>query len=114
MSESVQYVTNQQGERVAVLLDLETYHQLTNSAVTDAELLDDLSSDELQALAESMLASASQAQLDELLTRNAQNQLTTDEIILLDRLLAQVDQLNIIKTRARYTLKHLEETSKVA
>lgn len=114
MSESVQYVTNQQGERVGVLLDLETYHQLTNSVATDAELLEGLSSDELKALADSMLAATSQAQLDELLNRNSQNQLTANEIILLDHLIAQVDQLNIIKTRARYTLKHLEGTSKVA
>lgn len=113
MSTSVQYVTNQQGEQVGVLLDLETYAQLTTT-VADVELLANLSQDELQALAESMLASASQAQLDELLARNTQNQLTADEIILLDHLLAQVDQLNIIKTRARYTLKHIAETSKVA
>lgn len=114
MSESVQYVTNQQGERVGVLLNLETYYQLTNSAAADAELLADLSRDELQALAESLLASASQSQLDELLDRNAQNQLSADEVVVLDHLLAQVDQLNIIKTRARYTLKHLEGKSKVA
>jgi hypothetical protein len=113
MSESVQYVTNQQGERVGVLLNLETYNQLKNSASADTELLADLSSDELQALADSILAPAAQTQLNELLNQNAQNQLTADEIILLDHLLAQVDQLNIVKTRARYTLKHLEGTLKV-
>lgn len=124
MSKSLQYITNQQGERVGVLLDLETYDQLTTRSVADVELLADLSREELQALAESSLASASQAQLDELLDRNAKNQLTVDskavaslrasEVVVLDRLLAQVDQLNIIKTRARYTLKHLEGTSTVA
>ena len=63
-----------------------------------------LSLDELQALADSMLAPTAQAQLNELLARNADNQLSADETEVLDRLLTQVDQLNILKTRARYTL----------
>ncbi|MBE9210695.1 hypothetical protein IQ244_30175 [Nostoc sp. LEGE 06077] len=37
MSDSVQYVTNQDGERVGVLLDLATYQQLTNSSLADNE-----------------------------------------------------------------------------
>jgi hypothetical protein len=57
MSDVVQYVTNQQGERVGVLLDLETYHRLVNSAASDAELLTELSMEELKALADSQLAS---------------------------------------------------------
>ncbi|NMG20738.1 hypothetical protein [Brasilonema bromeliae] len=114
MSESVQYVTNQQGERVGVLLNLETYHQLTNALTSDAEILTGLSLDELQALAESMLSPKAQVQLDDLLARNAENQLSADETITLERLLEQVDQLNILKTRARYTLNKLEGTSGVA
>ncbi|MBR8838955.1 MAG: hypothetical protein DSM106950_34375 [Stigonema ocellatum SAG 48.90 = DSM 106950] len=114
MSESVQYVTNQQGERVGVLLDLETYHQLTNLSGADAELLTNLSLDEMQALAESMLAPKAQAQLDDLLARNEENQLSADETASLDRILVQVDQLNVLKTRARYTLTRLEGISKVA
>jgi hypothetical protein len=104
MSESVQYVTNQKGERVGVLLNLETYHQLTNTSTSDAEILTGLSLDELQALAESILFPKAQVQLDDLLDRNAQNQLSADETATLDHLLEQVDQLNILKTRARYTL----------
>ncbi|MCW5314396.1 hypothetical protein GTQ43_11435 [Nostoc sp. KVJ3] len=52
MSDSVQYVTNARGDKVGVLLDLETYQQLTNLSI-DSELLIGLSQDELQALAES-------------------------------------------------------------
>ncbi|MEH2340028.1 hypothetical protein [Nostoc sp.] len=62
MSDSVQYVTNAQGEKVGVLLDLETYQQLTNLYV-DSELLIGLNLDELQALAESSLSSKAQIQL---------------------------------------------------
>ncbi|WP_258169694.1 hypothetical protein [Nostoc sp. 'Peltigera membranacea cyanobiont' N6] len=46
MSDSVQYVTNAQGDKVGVLLDLETYQQLTNLSI-DPELLIGLSQDEL-------------------------------------------------------------------
>lgn len=107
MSEAVQYVTNQKGERVGVLLDLETYDRLTNSAASDEELLTGLSLEELQALANSQLASAEQTQLGELLTQNVEDQLSADATATLDRLLTQVDNLNILKTRARYTLQQL-------
>jgi hypothetical protein len=63
-----------------------------------------LSSDEVNALADSVLAPAVQARLDELLNRNAESQLFDDESAELDRLLAKVDQLTLLKTRARYTL----------
>ncbi|MBO1047475.1 MAG: hypothetical protein HEQ10_06865 [Dolichospermum sp. DEX182a] len=106
MSESVQYITNAQGEKVGVLLNLETYQQLTNLSV-DSELLIGLSIDELQALAESSLFPKTQMQLQELLIKNSQNQLSKVETETLDKLLTQVDQLNIIKTRARYTLNIL-------
>ena len=72
---------------------------------SDSELLVGLSDEELEALADSMLAPSAQARLDELLGRNAGNQLAADEHAELDRLLARVDHLTILKTRARYTLR---------
>ena len=72
----------------------------------DPELLKGLSDDELEALAESELALSAQARLDDLLARNAENQLPSAEQTELDRLLQQVDQLTVLKTRARYTLQH--------
>ena len=109
MPESLHYVTNQQGERVGVMLDLETYNRLTNDLGSNPELLTNLSLDELQALAESMLAPKEQGELERLLVKNKETQLSPDENDLLDKMLAQVDRLNIIKTRARYTLNHLEK-----
>lgn len=114
MSEQVRYITNEQGERVGVLLDLEAYNRLTNPLVLDEECLIGLSRDELQALADSMLAPTAQNQLDDMLIRNAESQLSADEVANLDRLLAQVDQLTILKTRARYTLHCLETLATVA
>jgi hypothetical protein len=64
-----------------------------------------MSDDELEALADSLLAPSAQARLDDLLARNAEHQLSAPEVIELDRLVAQVDQLTILKTRARYTLR---------
>lgn len=109
MPEQVRYITNEQGERVGVLLDLDAYNRLANPLALDEECLIGLSRDELQALADSKLASAAQNQLDYMLVRNAQSQLSADEVANLDRLLAQVDQLTILKTRSIYTLHCLEQ-----
>jgi hypothetical protein len=70
----------------------------------DSELLIGLSDHELEALADSNLAPAAQARLDELLDRNATGQLAGPEQAELDRLLARVDQLTLLKARAKYTL----------
>ena len=70
----------------------------------DSELLIGLSDGELDALADSMLAPSAQARLDELLARNTENQLSAGEQAELERLLDRVDQLTILKTRAKYTL----------
>lgn len=113
MSDSVQYVTNAQGDKVGVLLDLETYQQLTNLSV-DSELLIGLSIDELEALAETALSPKTQVELDDLLSKNFANLLSNEETEALDKLLAKVDQLNIIKTRARYTLNIFQNKQQAA
>ena|SRR5438309_5061703 len=100
------YIIDEQGERIGVLLDLEEYQQLARLTSSDAELLVGLSEAELQALAHSALAPAEQERLDDLLTRNADGQLSEADQTALDHLLHYVDQLTILKTRARYTLAH--------
>ena len=72
---------------------------------TDSELLVGLSVEELEALADSLLAPAAQARLDDLLARQKEKLLSADETRALDGLLQKVDQLTLLKTRARYTLK---------
>jgi hypothetical protein len=39
MSEQVRYLTNEQGERVGVLLDLDAYNRLANPLALDEECL---------------------------------------------------------------------------
>jgi len=72
----------------------------------DPEVLLGLSHGELEALAEGMLAPSLQARLDDLLARSKDNRLSSDEATELDRLLNRADQLTLLKTRARYTLRH--------
>lgn len=74
------------------------------TTIEDQELLNNLSIDELEALADSILVSTTQNQLKDLLAKNAEAELSPEETIILDRLLTQIDNLNIVKTRARYTL----------
>lgn len=109
MSEPVQYVTNERGERVGVLLDWKTYERFSRFLESDGEYLLGLSDDELRALADCQLAIAEQTRLDDLVTRNARTLLNSDEIAELDDLLAKVDRLTILKARAKYTLKSLPE-----
>ena len=106
MANSRRYIIDEQGERIGVLLDLEEYQQLTRLTPPDAEFLVGLSEAELQALAYSALAPAEQDRLDDLLARNAEGQLSEADQAALDHLLPYVDQLSILKTRARYTLVH--------
>ena len=100
----VQYVTNEQGQRTAVLLDVNEYRRLVGEKSIDPELLLDMSQSELEALANSRLAPDAQARLDALLNEQKQHPLSEKETEEMDRLLAQIDQLTILKTRARYTL----------
>ena len=106
----VQYITNEQGKQVGVLLDIKTYQQLTNSPQLDSDCLVNLSHAELKALAESVLAPEHQQKLSELLVKNKESQLSPAESTRLDHLLAQVDSLTLLKTRAKYTLNCLEKS----
>ncbi len=114
MSEPLQYVTNEQGERVGVLLDWSTYSRLANPLGLNEECLVGLSLNELKALASCKLAVIDQNRLDDLVARNGESLLCTEEVAELDDLLAKADQLTILKTRARYTLKCLENDTTAA
>jgi len=70
----------------------------------DSDLLTALSLEELEALADSLLAPAAQPRMDALLVRRREGSLSAAEGDELDRLLRKTDQLTILKTRARYTL----------
>jgi hypothetical protein len=114
MPKPLQYITNEQGERIGVLLDWQTFTRFSQLLDLDEECLVGLSIDELQALASCKLALAEQTRLDDLVARNAEALLQADEVAELDNLLRKADRLTVLKTRARYTLKCLEEDSTAA
>ena len=112
----------EQVQRVGVLLNLQTYSHLAGSPNLDEDCLVGLSLDELNALASCKLAFtqcpqrgiADQSRLDDLVERHTKSQLNPDEEAEMDELLTKADQLTILKTRARYTLKCLEKDSTAA
>ncbi len=80
------------------------YRHLIENAPTDPDLLWGMSHSELEALANSRLALDEQARLNALLGEQKEHPLSDEQSRDVDYLLAQVDQLTILKTRARYTL----------
>jgi hypothetical protein len=86
------------------ILPLQQQQQLLDG-LEDEDLLTNISPAELQALANIALSPVPQAQLSDLLVRNADGEISPEETTILDRLLAQVDQLNLLKALARYTLQ---------
>ncbi|MBW4527866.1 MAG: hypothetical protein KME18_22235 [Phormidium tanganyikae FI6-MK23] len=78
------------------------------------ELLTSLSIEELQILAEGIISPQKQSQLENWLERNTTDSLTPEEAEQFDRLLTQIDQLNILKARARLTLHHLNQASAIS
>ncbi len=62
----------------------------------------------------SAVSPKSQIQMQELLIKNSENHLSDEETETLDRLLTEVDQLNILKTRARYSLNIFQNKPQVA
>lgn len=60
---------------------------------------------ELQALADAVADPEQQQQLQMFLAKNHQSKLTPEEAKALDRLLAEADQIALLKARALYTMK---------
>ena len=106
MEQSVQYITDESGSRVGVLLDIETYVQLTDQQ-KDPDLLINLSRKELLALSEVKLSTEAQNELSDLLSRNRENTLSEQDNKKLDQILERVDDLNVLRARAAYTLHQL-------
>ncbi|TWU39383.1 hypothetical protein [Novipirellula artificiosorum] len=77
----------------------------------EAKLLPNVSVSGLKALASGMLAPQSQSLLDDLLTRNSDGKLSEQETKELDCLIEQIDELNLLKARAAFTLSHQDQKS---
>ena len=73
-----------------------------------------MSMTELQALAQAVVAPERQEQLQTLLARNRNGELSADEQVMLDTLLVEVDQVALLKARALYTLKLSGQVPRIA
>ncbi|WP_168565167.1 hypothetical protein [Crateriforma spongiae] len=70
----------------------------------EAKLLSNVSVPALKALASGLLAPKAQSHLDDLLARNSDGKLSEGETKELDDLIEQIDELNLLKARAAFTL----------
>lgn len=77
---------------------------------SETKILPEVSVAGLQALANARLAPTDQTRLDELLELNSAGKLADKELQELDAILQQVDELNLLKARAEYTLRQQTET----
>jgi hypothetical protein len=107
--EPIQYLVKDSGERVGVVLSLKDYQELCAAQSSDPELLVGLSDVELEILADGMLAIRLQERLSYLLHLSREGKPSVEEQLELDRLLEQIDQMNVLKARAMYTLQQRQE-----
>jgi hypothetical protein len=77
----------------------------------EAKLLPNVSVSGLKALASGLLAPQAQSHLDDLRARNSDGKLNAQETKELDDLIEQIDELNLLKARAAFTLSHRDENS---
>ena len=71
----------------------------------ETSILPNVSTTGLRALANAKLAPTNQSKLSSLLDRNSEGQLTEAETTELDSLIEQIDELNLLKARAEFTLR---------
>ncbi len=93
------FVTTPQGT-VEVIMDEQTYQALVSSNSPDPLLLRDLTLEQLKVLAEGKLTTDTQAQLSGLIQKEKAGKATIEESATLDKLLHQLDQLNMLKAKA--------------
>lgn len=105
----VEYLVSEDGTRTGVVLRWEDYEALKASAQRDPDLIIGLSETELRALSDGKLTVNAQDRLGELLEQNRLGRLNVDEARELDELIDYIDQMNILKARAAFTLQRLQE-----
>jgi len=105
----VEYLVKEDGQRTGVVLRWEDYQTLLAFVLDDPDMLPGLDRQTLVTLADGMLAPRFQERLEELLTLNQAGTLGAAEQEELDQLLERIDQMNLVKARAAYTLQKLSD-----
>ena len=105
----VRYITEENGQRVGVVLTWQDYQYVQARLMSDADLLPGMNEAELLGPAEGMLSPQHQERLGELLQRNRNQTLMPAETQELNGLLNDIDLLNILKARAKLTLQQFHQ-----
>lgn len=108
----VEYLVQENGQPTGVVLSIEDYQMLKSILNGDPDLLVGLDVETLSAIAVGMLTVQHQQHLSELLEQNRTTGLAPKEQYELDRLLDDIDRLNLLKARATYTLKQSDIRTK--
>jgi hypothetical protein len=103
----VEYLVREDGERTGVVLNWQDFQKLRARLETDPDLLVGLDIETLSAIANGVLSAPHQQQLEALLERNRTDSLAPEEQSELDRLLDDIDRMNLLKARAIYTLQQV-------
>ena len=103
----VEYLVREDGERTGVVLNWQDYQKLRARLEVDPDLLIGLDVETLSAIANGVLSASHQQQLEALLERNRTDGLAPEEQSELDRLLDDIDRMNLLKARAIYALKQV-------
>jgi hypothetical protein len=95
-----------QVEMAEVLLRNSRFASQSRPTESGGELvpLSNMNLHELRALAEAVVAPDRQQRLKALLDKNRRGELTPEEQAILDEMLTEVDQVALLKARARYTM----------
>jgi hypothetical protein len=103
------FITDPNGKRTEVILDLESYQTFLQSQMLGENLLVGVSETELRALAKGKLATDEQEWLSSLIQREKAGEFSPEETQELDTILGDLDQLDLLKAKALYTLKVRQE-----
>lgn len=105
----VEYLVKEDGQPTGVVLRWEDYQTLLTFVLDDPDMLPGLDRQTLITLADGMLAAKFQERLEQLLTLNKAGKHSAAEQEELDQLLERIDQMNLVKARAAYTLQKLSD-----
>lgn len=110
----VEYLVREDGERTGVVLTWQDFQRLRTRLERDPDMLVGLDIETLSAIANGVLSTPHQQQLETLLERNRSGRLAPEEQSELDQPIDDIDRMNLLKARTRYTLQQIGLQQQIA